>query len=246
MFQRESYLAALLCMILSMLCGEAWANTLRLCPGYRFLLFDWDYIGGLFSASIAWGMTLGGSGRTFLDDLLHADANHRLLAFAGRNISNAASLLLVTAIDIAGLTVAFRVGMGLALIAGAVSSYAITPTGNPWMLFGGVALVLGAIGFDPMAYPQREMERRAASRKGVVLCLGARILMEAFYPLVAKSMPGENTPGTYSISPIVAVGVIACSLPRSYPLMRKPFDGGARVYGRIHGRMAEMAFSEHF
>jgi glucose uptake protein len=231
-FQPESYSVALFCMIFSMFCWGSWANTVKLCPGYRFQLYYWDYIVGLFLASIAWGMTLGtfgGSGRTFLDDLLHADANHLLLAFAGGVIFNVANLLLVAAIDIAGLAVAFPVGIGIALVVGAVSSYAIAPAGNPWMLFGGVALVLGAIAFDAMAYHLREKERRSASMRGVMLSLGAGILMGTFYPFVAKSMAGENAPGPYAISLIFALGVIACSLPMNYLLMRKPLDGGARV-----------------
>jgi glucose uptake protein len=230
--QPESYLVVLICIILRMLCWGSWANTAKLRPGYRFQLFYWDNTRGLFLASIAWGMTLGtlgGSGRTFLDDLLHAPANQLLPAFAGGIIFNVATLLLVTAIDIAGLAVAFPVGIGIALVVGEVSSYAITPAGNSWMLFGVVALVLGAIAFDPMACHLREKERRSASMRGVVLSLGAGILMGTFHPLVAKSMAGENAPGPYAISLIFALGVIACSPPMNYLLMQEPLDGGPRL-----------------
>lgn len=156
MFQPESYAVALSFMIVSMLCWGSWANTVKLCPGFRFQLFYWDYVGGLLLGSIVWGLTLGtmgGSGRPFLDDLLYADPKHILLGLAGGVIFNVGNLLLVAAIDIAGLAVAFPVGVGLALAVGAVSSYIVTPQGNSWMLFGGVALVLGAIFFDAMAYP---------------------------------------------------------------------------------------------
>ena len=52
-------------------------------------------------------------------------------------------LLLVAAIEIAGLAVAFPVGIGLALVVGAITSYIISPSGNALMLFGGIALVVG-------------------------------------------------------------------------------------------------------
>lgn len=230
MFQPESYVVTLCIMFFSMLCWGSWANTVKLCPGYRFQLFYWDYVGGLALGSIVWGFTLGtmgGSGPPFLADLLHADSGHILLAFTGGVIFNVANLLLVAAIDIAGLAVAFPVGIGLALAIGAVSNYIVTPTGNPWMLFAGVALVLGAIVFDALAYRLREKEKRATSMRGVALSLAAGLLMGTFYPFVAKSMQGDHAPGPYAVSLIFAFGVIACSLPLNYLLMCKPLDGGA-------------------
>jgi len=108
---------ALSLMIVSMLCWGSWANTLKMCPGFRFQLFYWDYVLGLAAATLLWGFTLGssgGTGRSFLADLLHTGPSHILFAMAGGVIFNAANLLLVAAIDIAGLAVAFPVGIGLA------------------------------------------------------------------------------------------------------------------------------------
>jgi len=229
-FQPETYAITLCFMILSMLCWGSWANTVKLCPGFRFQLFYWDYVGGLLLGSILFGLTLGSlgsSGRPFFADLLHADSTHFLLAFTGGVIFNVANLLLVAAIEIAGLAVAFPVGIGLALAVGAVSSYIITPQGNPLMLFCGVALVLAAIVFDALAYRLREKEKRTASMRGVVLSLAAGLLMGTFYPFVAKSMSGDDAPGPYAIALIFTIGVIVCSLPLNYLLMRKPLDGGA-------------------
>ena len=83
----------------------------------------------------------------------------------GGVIFNAANLLLVAAIEIAGLAVAFPVGIGLALVVGAVSSYLLSPQGNPRLLFGGIALVVGAIACDAIAYKVRESQHRAMSRR---------------------------------------------------------------------------------
>ena len=106
MYQPQVYGIALSFMILSMLCWGSWANTLKLCPGYRFQLFYWDYVIGLFAGALAWGLTLGSlghSGASFFADLGHADAHHIWLALAGGAIFNVANLLLVAAIEIAGL-----------------------------------------------------------------------------------------------------------------------------------------------
>ena len=66
MFLPETYQAALLLMILSMLCWGSWANTLKLCPGFRFQLFYWDYVIGLAAGAILWGVTAGSMGHAGL------------------------------------------------------------------------------------------------------------------------------------------------------------------------------------
>lgn len=232
MYQPESYSITLLFMILSMLCWGSWANTVKLCPGFRFQLFYWDYVWGLLLGALGWGVTmgtLGGTGRPFFSDMMHTGGGPFAAAFAGGVIFNIANLLLVAAIEIAGLAVAFPVGIGLALAVGAVSSYIVSPAGNPWMLFGGVVLVLGAIVLDALAYRLREERRRAASMRGIVLSLASGILMGTFYPFVAQSMSGSRAPGPYAVAFIFALGVIACSIPLNYLLMRKPLDGGVPV-----------------
>jgi hypothetical protein len=123
MFQPESYSIALGLMIVSMLCWGSWANTLKLCPGYRFQLFYWDYVIGLVVGIGLWGLTLGSmgaSGKPFLADIASAGMRSIIWSLIGGVIFNAANLLLVAAIEVAGLAVAFPVGIGLALIVGIV------------------------------------------------------------------------------------------------------------------------------
>jgi glucose uptake protein len=227
-FQPQTYAIALSFMTISMLCWGSWANTVKLCPGYRFQLFYWDYVAGLFLGALLWGLSLGsfgGAGRPFVADALHADSMHCLLAFTGGVIFNIANLLLVAAIDIAGLAVAFPVGIGLALVIGAASSYAISPRGNPWLLFGGIVLVLAAIVFDAVAYRLREVQQQSLSKRGVALSLASGVLMGTFYPFVAKSMEGTKAPGPYAATLFFAIGVVACAIPLNALLMRKPLDG---------------------
>ena len=228
MYQPESYAIALAFMIVTMLCWGSWANTLKLTPGYRFQLFYWDYVIGLFVGAIAWGLTLGSMGTIglpFLADISHASSQNILWAIIGGIDFNIANLLLVAAIDIAGLAVAFPIGIGLALVVGAVSSYLLAPKANPWMLFGGVALVAAAIVCDAAAYRARESVKQAASFRGIVLSLVAGLLMGTFYPFVSRAMSGENAPGPYATSFFFVVGVALCAIPFNYLLMRKPLDG---------------------
>ncbi|MBT9330631.1 GRP family sugar transporter [Paracidobacterium acidisoli] len=232
MFQPQTYSIAFSFMVITMFCWGSWANTIKVCQGYRFQLFYWDYVIGLLAGSIAWGITLGSmgaSGRPFFADIAHADTSHILFAVAGGVDFNIANLLLVAAIDIAGLAVAFPVGIGLALIVGAVSSYVISPAGNPLLLFGGIALVTIAIIFDAIAYRLRETGPRTLSTRGVVISLVAGLLMGTFYPIVSKGMTGEGAPGPYAATLFFSIGVALCALPFNYLLMRRPLDGSAQV-----------------
>lgn len=215
-------------MVVSMLCWGSWANTIKLCPGYRFQLFYWDYVAGLILGSLLWGFTLGSAGetgRSFLPDLTHGGADHIWFAVLGGIIFNVANLLLVAAIDIAGLAVAFPIGIGLALVVGAVSSYWISPAGNPVMLFSGIVLVVIAIVLDAAAYRLREATKQKMSGRGLVLSLIAGLLMGCFYPFVSKAMRGDNAPGPYATSFWFVLGVAACALVANTLLMRYPLDG---------------------
>ncbi len=219
-------------MILTMLCWGSWANTVKLCPGYRFQLFYWDYVVGLIAGALLWGFTLGSAGETgksFLADVAAAPASHIAFALLGGVIFNVANLLLVAAIEIAGLAVAFPVGIGLALVIGAGSSYILSPHGNPAMLFGGITLVVAAIVCDAIAYRLRESGHQTTSRRGVVISLIAGLLMGAFYPFVSRAMTGPHAPGPYATSLFFVLGVALCAIPANYLLMRKPLDSQSPV-----------------
>ena len=233
----ETYQAALLLMLVSMLCWGSWANTLKLCQGFRFQLFYWDYAIGVLLGALILGLTAGShgsSGNVFLTDVVESPLTSIKLAALGGVVFNIANLLLVAAIDVAGLAVAFPVGIGLALIVGSVWSYVVTPKANPLLLFAGVALVTVAIVLDAAAYRKRESDAKATTTRGIVLSLVAGLLMGSFYPLVARAMQGERGnpgPGPYAIALFFAFGVLVSTFPANWLLMWKPLDGKPRVRG---------------
>jgi glucose uptake protein len=234
-----TYETALFLMILSMFCWGSWANTLKLCPGYRFQLFYWDYTLGLLLATVVWGFTAGSMGATgpsFLDAVTHAQPHAILFALAGGVVFNIANLLLVAAIEVAGLAVAFPVGIGLALVIGAVSSYLIAPAANPLLLFGGVALVSVAIVLDAAAYRKRDADAKAATTRGIVLSLVAGVLMGGWYPIATRDLARDAGPGPYAIAFFFALGVALSTIPANLLLMAKPLDGKPPVDGSGYGR----------
>ena len=232
MYQPEAYAAALAFMLGSMICWGSWANTMKLTAGYAFQLFYWDYVIGIILGAILWGFTLGSngsSGLAFLTDIQQADRQHILFAVAGGAVFNVANLLLVAAIDIAGLAVAFPIGIGLALVVGVLLNYLLSPRGNPALLFGGVLLVTLAIVLDAMAYRRRESERKQISARGIQLSLACGVLMGVFYPLVAKAISGAQSLGPYAVALFFALGTALCAIPVNYFLMRRPLTNAPPV-----------------
>jgi glucose uptake protein len=140
MFVVQSYPLAVVLCVVTMLCWGSWANTQKLATrGWRFQLFYWDYAIGVFLLTLALSLTLGSAGaegRSFLPDLRQASSEALGSALMGGVIFNLSNILLVAAIDIAGMAVAFPVGVGLALVIGVVTNYQADPVGNPVLFLG--------------------------------------------------------------------------------------------------------------
>ena len=155
MFTPSSLSIALLMMITSAVCWGSWANTYKGVKGYRFELFYWDYAVGIFLVSIVLAFTMGSTGNdshSFLNNVHSADTSNIINALIGGALFNLANLLLVAAIDMAGLAVAFPVSIGIALVVGTVLSYVLQPKGNAIFLALGVACAFLAVVLDGKAY----------------------------------------------------------------------------------------------
>src|SRR5512136_2148232 len=191
----ESYSVAVVMCIITMLCWGSWANTQKLASKeWRFQLFYWDYAIGVLLLALLLAFTLGSTGsggRGFLADLQQADAKWLGSAFLGGVIFNLSNILLVAAIDIAGMAVAFPIGVGLALALGVITNYIATPVGNPVLLFAGVAGVVLAILLSAAAYRRLPSQGARTSAKGIALSVVAGLLMATFYRFVAASMSAD-------------------------------------------------------
>jgi len=239
MYIIDSYALAVLFCVITMICWGSWANTLKLASKtWPFQLYYWDYSVGLVLTSLLIGLTLGSSGshgRGFLPDLLQADSAALGSALLGGVVFNLSNLLLVAATDIAGMAVAFPIGVGLALAVGGVVNYIAVPVGNPYMLFIGLALVILAIVIDAFAYGKLPSEKQAIG-KGIVLSVLAGILMGFFYRFVAASMAGDViNPETgkltsYSAMLIFTLGVFLSNFLWNTFFMYKPVKGEIAKY----------------
>lgn len=235
MFLLENYSTAVLFCIITMLCWGSWANTQKLAAGtWRFELFYWDYVIGILLLTLAFAFTLGSNGtagRGFIEDVSQADSSNLLSAILGGVVFNAANILLVAAIAIAGMSVAFPVGIGIALVLGVVVNYIDAPQGNAVFLFGGVALIAVAIILNARAYKKLSAVNTSPSSKGLFLSVAAGLLMGFFYRFVAKAMFSDFTvPETGKLSPysamvFFAIGILVSNFVFNTYIMRKPFVG---------------------
>src|SRR5206468_10693737 len=171
MFTPSSLTIALLMMITSAVCWGSWANTFKGVKNYRFELFYWDYAIGIFLMSLVLALTMGSTGHdasSFLNNVHTADTSNILWTMVGGAIFNLANLLLVAAIDMAGLAVALPVSIGIALVVGTLLSYILQPKGNMLFLAGGVACALIAVILDGKAFGSLA-GGRTATRKSIVI-----------------------------------------------------------------------------
>jgi len=241
MFVLQSYPWAVVFCVITMLCWGSWANTQKLArKGWRFELFYWDYTIGVLLLTLILGLTLGSNGtagRPFLTDLQQASHASIHSALVGGVIFNLANILLVAAIDIAGMSVAFPVGIGLALVLGVVVNYAEHPVGNAAYLFAGVALVTVAIILDAVAYRKIPGTAAGVSAKGLVLAVACGILMGFFYRFVAASMypvftqPEPGKLGPYAAVLVFSIGVFLSNFVLNTFIMKKPFVGTPVSFG---------------
>lgn len=234
MFIIQTYPVAVLFCVITMLCWGSWANTQKLAEkNWRFELFYWDYVVGILLMALVFAHTIGSMGewgRSSTEDLHQAADTSVMLAFAGGVVFNLANILLIAAISIAGMSVAFPVGIGIALIWGVIDNYLRAPSGNPLVIFSGVALIAVGILLNARAYRMLASGSKV-STKGLLISVIAGVLMAQFYGFVVQSMAtdfihpeaGMLTP--YTAVFVFSVGILVSNFLFNTILMRKPIGG---------------------
>ena len=244
MFVVNSYALAVVFCFVTMLCWGSWGNTQKLAgKTWRYELFYWDYVIGMVLFAGLLGLTMGSigsQGRPFAEDLAQAQWSGIGSVILGGVIFNASNILLSASVSLAGLSVAFPLGVGLALVLGVVINYIGAPKGDPMLLFVGVALIVVAILCNGIASGRmsKSGEQAAQNRRGIVLAIVAGVLMSFFYRFVAVAMdldhfesptPGMLTP--YSAIFVFSIGVLLSNFVFNTYAMRRPFVGAPVSYG---------------
>jgi glucose uptake protein len=250
MFIVNSYTLAVVLCFVTMLCWGSWGNTQKLAAkSWRYELFYWDYVIGMVVFALLLAFTagsIGSQGRPFLQDLGQASTSSILWILLGGVIFNASNILLSASTSIAGMSVAFPLGVGLALVLGVINNYRVavqqgSKTGDVALLIIGVALVVCAIVFNGIAAGKKGESSisKADQRKGIILALIAGVVMSFFSSFVMRAMDTTNfvAPAAGKVTPYTAiviftVGVLLSNFIFNTIVMRKPFVGEPVSYSQ--------------
>jgi glucose uptake protein len=244
----QNYQAVLFLMVLSLLCLGSWASLFKFAGKWRFELFYLDFAMGLLLAAVIFAFTVGNlgyDGFNFLDDLQHAGKRQWMYGFIAGLIFNLGNMLLMAAISVCGLAVAFPMGMGVALLLGTGLGIAGRPAGNSMMLGLGCLLILTSIVLNAMSYRimgvarhealaragQAKSTRRPSPMKGIILALVAGLLIGVFTPLLDRARLGDLGLGPYAIGFIFAFGVFLSSFVFDIFFMNLPVEGEPVEFG---------------
>ena len=249
MYIVNNYTLAVIFCVVTMLCWGSWGNTQKLASkSWRYEYFYWDYVIGVLLCSLIFAFTLGSfgsEGRSFLADLKQAEWGNIGSAFLGGIVFNAGNILLAAAIAICGLSVAFPVGIGLALVLGVLINYFGAAKGEPLFIFTGVVLICAAIVLNGLAYRKMLSGSKKVPAKGIGISIAAGVIMAFFYRFVAASIdlsnfadpaPGKLTP--YTAVFIFAVGIFVSNFLFNTIAMRHPVEGEPiRIGGYFRGSL---------
>lgn len=236
MFIIHSYHLAVILCVITMFCWGSWANTQKLAgKTWRYELFYWDYVIGILLFSLIMGFTLGSwgdQGRSFVEDLKQISLANYSSAFVGGIVFNLANILLSAAIAMAGLSVAFPLGIGIALVLGVFVNYFSEPKGDPLILFLGVTLIVAAVILNGIAAGKMNSVKGEQNKKGILIAAIAGVLMAFFYRFVAAAMdlnhfesPTPQMATPYSAFFIFAVGIFVSNFLFNTIIMKRPFVG---------------------
>jgi glucose uptake protein len=236
-----SELYNLILLAIGMLCLGTWANTYRMTSKWRFELYYFDFAMGVFLAALIAGFTfgsLGWDGFALLDDLRISGKHNMAYALAAGVVFNLGNMLIIGALSLSGVTIAYVSGMGMMLASGILITY-FASGGNGAMTWGGVALVLAAAIVLTIAFRQQALTRllalmregktkstkKAISMKGQILAIAGGAVAGGFFPLINTARSGENGLGPYSIGLFFAIGILISTFVLNLFFMNLPIHG---------------------
>ena len=248
MFIVDSFNVAIMMCVITMICWGSHANMLKMqSKGYSYSYYYWDQAIGYVLLPLLLALTIGSTGahgESFISNLQNADASAWMWAIGAAFVFNLANIIFVASVDIAGMAVAFPVGMGFALSLGVILNYIAKPEGNPVLIFSGVLCVIIAIIINARAYSKMSSQDgdKSMVKKGIILAIVGGFLMALFYYLLQNSLPEvlnyeslANIAGTGKFTPYSAVFVFALAsffsnfIYNSY-VMKHPFKGNPVTY----------------
>jgi glucose uptake protein len=150
---------------------------------------------------------------------------------------------LLGAMQVAGMTVAFPIAYGVALVIGAILSYVLNPMTNMILIFSGAILTLIAVvtmafahvfNLDALSEARTSVRadpraprspRPPSAARGIALSLVSGILLSVYLPLSDAARTGETALSPYSAALLFGGGMLFSTLLYSPFFLTFPVHG---------------------
>lgn len=247
--------------MLSFLCLGLWPNTFkRTGPQWRFELFYFDFAIGAILLAVLAAFTFGtfGSEMAFDDRMLVAGRSAQVWAIAAGFLFNLGNMLFVAAMSLIGVSAAFPLSAGLALIIASLLNFRAE---NVVFLISGIVLLLIGLVLDGTACRLRDLgigggakgaqkpvakappkAKTRRTTKGILIALLSGIPLGLFYPLFTKGAAGDFGLGPYAGLLLFCVGIIIATVIFNFYFMNIAIEGGAIAFNAYFRGRA----SQHF
>lgn len=246
-------------MILSAACWGGWAITQKLTgPKWRFELFYFDFSLGTVLGAVVIAFTAGsfqGNEITFMDSLIGISMRKVAWALAAGFVFNIANAILVSAISVAGISVAVPIALSLATVIGLIVSVFSAPQLNGTMTWVGLVALLSALVFNARAHlmmadirrsqqvaadpttvaptqvsarssrVRKSGKTKSSSSKGITLAVIAGIILGGMMPLVDMAREGDFGLSPYATAVFFSAGAFAISMLIVPFMMNFPMEG---------------------
>jgi glucose uptake protein len=192
--------------------------------------------------------TLGtfGDEMSFSDNLLIAGKLKMVGGFLTGLVINLAGILLLAAVSVAGMSVAFPMSFGVALVVSSVWTAVTTHRGNQAVWICGVVLVAIAVVLDAVAWGVDAPRHKPAfgetpapvgrglpkikrahptGTKGILLSLFSGLLLGVFFPVASWTQVGDNGLGPYSLMVLLAAGAFVSTFVYNIYFTNLPVQG---------------------
>jgi glucose uptake protein len=232
----------ILLMVICLLCWGSWPVFFKLAKKYRFELFYFDFGLGVALIALICAFTVGSlgfDGFNFSDDLMNARKQEWLYAFLAATIFNFGNMLLMAAVSVAGIAVAFPMTFGVAMIVGSWLNYLRNPGISATALLVGTLLMLLSLILNSAAYShlrilqheslaragKAKSTRRPSSIKGIVLALVGGLVMGTYAPLLLRAQDPDEGVGPYALLFLFAAAIVASTFAFNLFFMNLPVEG---------------------
>ena len=249
----HSFTAILLIAIASLLFGALWALTVKAAGKWRFELFGIDFGLGVVLGALLVALTFGtfGDEITVYDNLMIMRRSSVLFLAGFGAVLNLGMLLLLGAISLAGVAVAFLAGMSIAAVASAIGMNMVQPFTSPLFLGLGSILLLAAVAVVAGAYSARARQRdtdlvqravaagikgkvqRTSPAKGLILAIVGGLLIGLAQPIAIWTQGRDEIGfGAYSMAVLFAAAFAVGTPFFSLFFLNLPVQGEALPFGR--------------